>query len=127
MIHAIVSSDLPAAEKSFVRVFDEVATVTGAGFETTANALRLILFHVYSDTGIIRRLKDEIATVQPPSSKPIPLKILEQLPYLTAVLMEGMRLSPAVSSRGACITDKDLTYGAWRIPAGTRIENAFSP
>lgn len=121
MVHAIVHSDLPPAEKSFARVFDEVATVTGAGFETTANAMRLILFHVYSNADILQRLRDEVTAVQPSSSEPIPLKTLEQLPYLTAVLMEGMRLSPAVASRAARITDKDLVYGAWRIPAGTPV------
>jgi cytochrome P450 len=121
IVHAIVHSDLPAAEKRFVRVFNEVATVTGAGFETTANAVRLILFHVYTDAGILQRLRDEINAAQPSSSEPISLKTIEQLPYLTAVLMEGMRLSPAISTRGARITDKDLIYGTWRIPAGTPV------
>ncbi|PVI04209.1 trichodiene oxygenase [Periconia macrospinosa] len=121
MVHTILHSDLPAAEKSFLRIFDEVATVTAAAFDTTANAMRLILFHVYANADILQRLRDEVTAAQPSSSEPIPLKTLEQLPYLTAVLMEGMRLSPAISTRAARITDKDLIYGAWRIPAGTPV------
>lgn len=36
--------------------------------------------------------------------------------------MEGMRLSPAIGSRMARIApDRDLFYGAWRIPAGTPV------
>lgn len=35
--------------------------------------------------------------------------------------MEGLRLSPAIGSRMARISDKDLFYGDWRIPAGTPI------
>lgn len=121
MIHAIVHSDLPEAEKSFQRVFEEVMTVTGAAFETTASALRLILYHVYTNHEILRRLREEIAPLSHSASNLIPLKQLEQLPYLTAVLTEGMRLSPAVASRAARVTDKDLFYEKWRIPAGTPV------
>jgi cytochrome P450 len=115
MVHAIVSSDLPSSEKTFERIFQEVATVTGAAFETTANVLRLIIYHIYADQRIYNRLKEELATVASDCS----LKQLEQLPYLTAVHTEGMRLSPAVASRAARITDKDLFYKDWCIPAGT--------
>ena len=52
----------------------------------------------------------------------VELRALEQLPYLTAVLMEGMRLSPAIASRMARINpDEDLVYNNKRIPTGTPI------
>ncbi|KAI1108378.1 cytochrome P450 [Nemania sp. NC0429] len=121
MVNEIVRSGLPPAEKTFDRVFEEVATVTGAAFETTATTLRLILYHVYSNDKIIETLRKEIASAPTDSSGSIALKELEQLPYLTAVLMEGLRLSPAVASRAARITDKDLFYQSWRIPAGTPV------
>ena len=121
LVHAIVHSDLPPTDKTFNRIFEEVATVTGAGFETTANTLRLIFYHVYTNDEILRRLRREIASVPTGPSEPIALKKLEQMPYLTAVLMEGMRLSPALASRAARITDKDLFYDDWRIPAGTPV------
>ncbi|KAG8161577.1 hypothetical protein KVR01_008564 [Diaporthe batatas] len=121
MIHAIVYSDLPPAEKTFDRVLEEVMTVTGAAFETTASALRLILFHVYTNEEILRRLRIEITSLSENSYDAIDLKKLEQLPYLTAVLTEGMRLSPAISSRAARVSDKDLFYDKWRIPAGTPV------
>lgn len=121
LFHSIVHSNLPPADKAFNRVYEEVATVTSAGFETTASTLRLILYHVYANEEILRRLRKEITSARAGSSEPIALKELEQLPYLTAVLMEGMRLSPAVSSRLARITDKDLFYDDWRIPAGTPV------
>ncbi|KAI1193053.1 cytochrome P450 [Nemania serpens] len=121
MVHEIVRSDLPPAEKTFDRVFEEVATVTGAAFETTANTLRLILFHIYTNEKIIQTLRKEIASLSTDPSKSIALKDLEQLPYLTAVLMEGLRLSPAIATRAARITDKDLFYQSWRIPAGTPV------
>lgn len=50
------------------------------------------------------------------------VKKLEQFPYLTSVIMEGMRLSPAIGSRMARIApDRDLFYGNFRIPAGTPV------
>ncbi|KAI8630282.1 cytochrome P450 [Xylariaceae sp. FL1651] len=67
--------------------------MSGAGFETTASVLHLVIFHA-----------------------------LEQLPYLTAILMEGLRLSPAIAIRMARISlGTDLSYKQWKIPAGTHI------
>lgn len=119
MIHAIAYSDLPQADKTFERVLEEVMTVTGAAYETTASALRLILFHVYTNKEILQRLRKEIAAL--PGRPHDNLKQLEQLPYLTAVLTEGMRLSPAIGTRAARTTDKDLFYEKWRIPANTPV------
>lgn len=136
MIHAIVASDIPPSEKTYDRVLEEVMTVSGAGFETTASALRLILFHMYTNTRILARLRQELALASsaavgpgpdasaglPYGPRMPPLRDLEQLPYLTAVLTEGMRLSPAIASRAARVTDRDLFYGGgWRIPAGTPV------
>jgi cytochrome P450 len=121
MIHAIICSDLPDTEKSFERIFEEVATVTGAGFETTGNALRLILYHIYSNPKILQRLRAELASASNATLTDMDWKTLEQQPYLTAILMEGMRLSPAIASRAARITDKDLFYNNWRIPSGTPV------
>jgi cytochrome P450 len=121
MVHAIVCSDLPDTEKSFERIFEEVATVTGAGFETTGNVLRLILYHIYSNPKILQRLRKELASACNATSTDMDWRTLEQQPYLTAILMEGMRLSPAIASRAARITDKDLFYNNWRIPLGTPV------
>lgn len=123
MAYDIVKSDLPPGEKTFNRIFEEIATVTGAAFETSASAIRLILFHVYTNTSILERLREEITTATAESSKswPLPLQTLEQLPYLTAVLMEGLRLSPALGTRTPRVSDKDLFYESWRIPSGTPI------
>lgn len=64
LVHEIMQSQLPPSEKIFGRVFDEVATVTGAGFETTASTLRLIFFHVFSDRDMLTRLCAEIASAR---------------------------------------------------------------
>lgn len=128
MVHAIVHSSLPPQAKTFDRVSQEVGTVTGAGFETTANVLRVMFFHVYTNKEIFHRLREEIFPVMNNSeTEEATLSALEQLPYLTAVIMEGLRLSPGTSSRTQRVPDKDLVYNDssygrnWRIPAGTPI------
>ncbi|KAL1857565.1 hypothetical protein Daus18300_010324 [Diaporthe australafricana] len=117
LVHEIVQSKLPASEKSFERVFEEVSTTTGAGFETTAAVIRNALFHIYNDHSILQKLQDELAAA--PDHK---LETLEQLPYMTATIMEAMRLAPAIATRSARISqEKDLVYADWQIHAGTPV------
>jgi cytochrome P450 len=117
LVHSIIQSKLPPSEKEFGRVFDEMTTTTGAGFETTAAVIRIAAYHVYSDPKILKRLRDEVRAA--PNRD---WKTLEQLPYLTAVIMEAMRLAPAIATRSARIAqDMDLVYKHWRIPAGTPV------
>jgi len=122
IVHEILESNLPPAEKIFPRVFTEVASVSSAGYETTASVLRLIIFHIFSNTEILQRLRAELTPVSTRDLDRIELKALERLPYLTSVLMEGMRLSPAIASRMARIApDRELMYEDWRIPPGTPV------
>lgn len=90
-----------------------------------ASVLRLIFYHVFSNAEILQNLRAELASAKLASltvDGEMQIKTLEQLPYLTAVIMEGLRLSPAIGSRMARISpDKDIIYGDWRIPAGTPV------
>jgi cytochrome P450 len=116
-IHEIMQSKLPPSEKAFPRVFDEVSTTTGAGFETTAAVIRLAAFHIYSNPKILQTLRAELAAA--PNRD---WKTLEQLPYLTSIIMEAMRMAPALATRSARVAqDNDLTYENWHIPAGTPV------
>jgi cytochrome P450 len=74
MIHATIQSDLPPIEKSCERILKEVATVAGAGYESTVQALRLIICHIYSSKEILRRLREELASMSNASSSPIELR-----------------------------------------------------
>lgn len=117
LVHEIMQSKLLPPEKSFERIFDEMSTTTGAGFETTAAVIRIAAFHIYSDSKILQRLRAELAAAPDHD-----WKTLEKLPYLTAIVMEAMRLAPAIATRSARIAqDKDLVYSDWRIPAGTPV------
>lgn len=122
IVHEILGSSLNAHDKSFQRIFEDVTSVSGAGFETSGSVLRLLCFHVFSSPGILQRLRRELESVGLSHSSAIDLKRLEQLPFLTATIMEGLRLSPGVATRMARIApDRDLFYKGWRIPAGTPV------
>ncbi|KAI0110396.1 cytochrome P450 [Nemania sp. FL0031] len=117
IVHQIMASSLPESEKEFSRIYDDVVTITGAGFETTAGAVRVALFHVFDNKDVLDHLRAELATVNTRE-----LKALEQLPYLKAVLLESLRISPAQGTRLARIApDRDIYYKKWRIPAGTPV------
>ena len=66
------------------------------------------------------RLFTELLTAIP-DAKVIPtLQDLEQLPYLTAIILEGLRISHAASHRLLrSFPDRALTYGQTTIPPGT--------
>lgn len=130
MVRSILrSKQLPASEKEFERILNEVDAVTSAGIETVGQTLRLTCFHIYNNPKILRRLRDELADISihlgpnaaPTEGKPI-LSQLERLPYLTAVVKEGLRMSPGIATRMARIApDREISYGSYGIPAGTPV------
>ncbi|KAI1259383.1 cytochrome P450 [Xylariaceae sp. FL1019] len=121
IVHEIVKSKLPPAEKSKRRILDDVSVVASAGIDTTAATLRLTLFNIYSNPMILDRLRVELASVCPAGDEVPELKVLEQLPFLTATITEGLRLSPAIGGRLGRVANRDLFYDGWRIPAGTPV------
>ncbi|ROV86771.1 hypothetical protein VSDG_10203 [Cytospora chrysosperma] len=122
IIHAILHSNLPAPEKTVARINDEVGTITGAAFETAAQSIRTILYHLYSDQDILARLRAELAIAHQGGDGQLAISDLEQLPFLNGVIREGLRLSPGLATRLARVApDRDLFYNEWRIPAGTPV------
>jgi cytochrome P450 len=119
IVHEILDSKLPSHDKTHQRIFEDVSSVSGAGFETIGGALRLIFFHVFSSAKILRRLRSELESAKTRHDDVMQLRVLEQLPYLTSTIKEGLRLSPGIATRMARIApDRDLFYNGWRIPAG---------
>ncbi|KAH7087028.1 cytochrome P450 [Paraphoma chrysanthemicola] len=122
IVQEIVDSSLPPSDKELSRVLNEVQTLVGAGLETVSGVLRLMLYHVFNDAEILQRLRAELKTVDKSPAGTVDLKTLEQLPFLTACIMEAMRLSPALASRMARIVpERDIYYENWCIPAGTPV------
>ncbi|KAJ9624370.1 hypothetical protein H2204_010823 [Knufia peltigerae] len=111
IFHAILQGDLPEREKSPDRLWQDGQVVVIAGTLTTAAALSEITFHLLRQPEELRTLKEELVNAIPePTTLPDVAK-LEQLPYLTATIKEGLRLSSGISTRLQRIaTDETLIY-----------------
>jgi cytochrome P450 len=95
-----------------------------AGTLTTAWSLSVTTYHLLTLPSVLTKLKTELETAIPNPSALGALSDLEQLPYLTACVQEGLRLSCGVSSRLQRICpDEDLVFNDgmkdWIIPRGT--------
>ncbi|KAG9253243.1 cytochrome P450 [Emericellopsis atlantica] len=111
----LLQSELDESEKNPERLADEAVAVVGAGTETTSWALAVITFHLLSQPAIMDKLRAELLTVVDDPRHLPAWTVLEKLPYLGAVIQEGLRLSYGVSSRSARTpTEEDLVYrGEW--------------
>ena len=111
----ILESDLATWEKEPQRLADEAAGVIGAGTETTSWAMSVMTYHLLTQPNLLRKLRDELQqVVRDPKQLPAWTE-LENLPYLGAVIQEGLRLSYGVSSRTARVaTEENLVFkGEW--------------
>jgi len=117
----LLNSNLPEREKGMKRISDEAAAVLAAGTETTSWTLAVITYHLLSDRKIFQRLTKELSDVVDDPKQLPTWTTLEKLPYLGAVIQEGLRLSYGVSARTARVaTQEDLTYrGKWT-PKGSK-------
>ena len=118
----IHNEDLPRVEKSPKRLEGEAAAILGAGAVTTAWTLSVAMFHLTANPQKLMRLREEVRAVMPDPSRPAKLQQLEQLPYLTSVIMESLRLSNGVSTRLARVApDRSIFFQEWEIPRGTPV------
>jgi cytochrome P450 len=122
VFHHLLNSDLPPQEKTLERLWQEGQVIVGAGTETTANTLTITTFHLLDNPEKLKRLRSELETVMPDPSSPAKLQELEQLPYFSAVVNEGLRMSYGVSQRLPRIApNEELTFRDWTIPRGTPV------
>jgi cytochrome P450 len=127
LFHELLQNDVPAHEKSVGRLVQEAQIVVSAGTETTAWCLSVITFHLLSNPAILKKLRKELEEAIPDLKKPVPVERLEQLPYLSAVIQEGLRLSYGLSTRLPRVSPVDVMVfndgkREWHIPPGVRVE-----
>ncbi|KAL4746505.1 hypothetical protein BDW72DRAFT_210385 [Aspergillus terricola var. indicus] len=125
MFAALLDATLPEAEKTDWRLGGEGFAMIAAGTETTAWTLTVTTFYLLSQPDTLNRLRSEL---QDADALNLSWVALERLPYLTAVIHEGLRLSYGVSQRLARIAPAEtLLYRGehhgrrieYSIPAGT--------
>ncbi|KAI0416771.1 cytochrome P450 [Xylaria grammica] len=90
-----------------------------AGSETTASAIKITLFYLMATPSAYNRLKAEMRTAieNGRASSPITVAEAKELPYLQAVLYEGLRIRPMATA----------TFGKEVPPDGDNINGHFIP
>ncbi|MAD85545.1 MAG: hypothetical protein CL912_21505 [Deltaproteobacteria bacterium] len=124
IFHEVLSSDMPPVEKRCDRIMQEDIVLIAVGTETTAWALSAITYYVLADPEINGKLKAELMEIKSKRKGAPSLNQLEQLPYLSAVISEGLGLSFGVTAHLQRVSpDHDLIYGDWIIPAGISMKH----
>ncbi|KAA8565346.1 hypothetical protein MFRU_045g00490 [Monilinia fructicola] len=127
IFHNFINSALPQSEKRFENMSQEAINVIGAGTDTTANTLMILMYYLGLDQTRCEKLREELRGVGLKREEEggvgiVELGMVERLPYLNACTLEGLRLSYGVSTRLARIAPNEaLRYGKWHIPAGTPV------
>ncbi len=89
------SPHLPAQEKNVERLAQEGQVLVLAGSETTAKTLSIIWYHLLDDPKRLQKARTEIETLPVRAS----WGELQRLPYLSAVVNEGLRLNFGITGR----------------------------
>ena len=87
IIHELLESDLPPAEKTHARLWQEGQIVIGAGADTTANTLTVTHFYILDNPNVRRKLETELREALPHKDAPVALSVVEKLPYLVSLLI----------------------------------------
>ncbi|KAL8946840.1 MAG: hypothetical protein Q9222_006816 [Ikaeria aurantiellina] len=122
IFETLLDSDLPPYEKSVSRLVDDAQTVVGAGSITTSLTLALAIYYIVSDKSIEARIIEELKQAMPDAKESIPLVELEQLEYLSAIVLEALRITYGVTHRLQRVCpDESITYDMYVLPPGTPI------
>ncbi|KAF2124280.1 cytochrome P450 [Dothidotthia symphoricarpi CBS 119687] len=119
VFQALLSSSLPAEDKTPPRLAQEAQIIIGAGVETTAFTLTIAAYHIIHTPHIYARLHADLVAAFPDATAPMDLHTLEQIPYLRACITEALRLSYGLSARNPRTRRTQMVYGDWIVPAGT--------
>ncbi|KAK3942087.1 cytochrome P450 [Diplogelasinospora grovesii] len=122
IIRQILNSSLPPEEKTPYRVAAECSSVTLAGTETTGSILAFTTFQLLScdHPPKLPALQEELAQAQQKNGgKRLTYQELKELPYLTGVVNEGLRLHSVSGRLPRYDPTQGMTYQDWYIPKGT--------
>ena len=118
-LRAAVMNDMSTYE-----IYSNISIMSTAGSETTATALTGVASYLVTHPQTLRRLTSEVRTAFA-SEEAITLAAVERLPYLSAVINEGLRLCPPVPMIMPRIAPKEgaTVAGSW-VPGGVGLPRA---
>ncbi|KAI3329026.1 putative P450 monooxygenase [Xylariaceae sp. AK1471] len=121
LLEELIHGKLPRHEKQSERLFDECLSHIAAGSITTSEILSTLLFHIINQPDVSTRVRDELRPVMDRTSGRPRVNDLENLPFLTACVKEGLRLGHGVTQRLPRVHRVDLQLGQYIIPRGTPV------
>ena len=109
-------------EKETDHLQDEAQTVIGAGTVTTGHILSILTYYIVDNPTIRERLQAELESLMQQTDGKPKWAQLEHLPYLSAVIQEGLRIGYGVSHRlQRLFPDTVLEYNGYAIPTMTPV------
>jgi len=102
---------------SDVELHDELVTMLLAGHETTASALVWMLYWIHYLPEVQQKLRAELAELDPQADP----MVVAQLPYLTAVCQEALRIYPITPTTFVRVLRQPMTLGGYAFEAGTAL------
>ncbi|KAJ5628200.1 hypothetical protein N7490_010428 [Penicillium lividum] len=116
----LANPEVPLLEKSQSRLEDDAIFLMLAGTDAPSQTLAITMFHILNNPATYQRLKEELFAFLTDVTVTPSIDQLERIPYLTATIREGLRLSSVVTTRlPRSAPDEVLRYKQWDIPAGT--------
>ncbi|EHK40826.1 hypothetical protein TRIATDRAFT_32157 [Trichoderma atroviride IMI 206040] len=105
------------------RLLQEAEQFIVAGTETTGYALSVTTFYILQNADIQKKLRQELVDAQISLNEDdLDITVLQNLPYLSAIITEGLRFAHGVGSRLPRVNKTgDVQYRQWRIPAGVPV------
>lgn len=80
--------------------------------------MQIAHYYLLANPHVLSKLRDELSNAGNPTS----LKALEQLPYLSAIILEANRLSFGLTGRNTRVApDETLQYKQYALPSGTAV------
>ncbi|KAF1948662.1 putative cytochrome P450 [Byssothecium circinans] len=117
--------DLPPQEKTTDRLTDEATILVIAASETPAKSLSLIIFHLLRNPEVLAKARQELSALSLPTDEMFSLPQLEPLPYLSAIIKEGLRLHGGIVARSQRVAKHETLHCAgFDIPPGTPLSTS---
>ena len=118
----LTNDEVRPQEKETDHLQDEAQTIIGAGTVTTGHILALTSFYLVENPPILERLQTELGDLMSVAGPSPKWQQLEQLPYLTAIITEGLRIGYGIAGRlQRMFPDTVLEYNGYSVPPMTPI------
>ncbi|KAH9055044.1 putative P450 monooxygenase [Lactarius vividus] len=125
--HSLLDSDANKGRPlpSKLSLWHEAGALLAAGSDTIAISATATSYHVLHNPEVQQRLVKELRTAWPVLEEAPRYEVLEKLPYLTAVVKEGLRMFPGGAALPRVVPPDGAMIAGTFIPGGTVVGQCF--